>query len=541
MPAETQLLYLEPDDEITTVVRRLRESDAPRVVMVASGRAKATTSAVALRLLAQLAAEEGREVALVADAGGRALAAEAGIPAFASVAEASAEGAVPLPAAPAQRAPIHVVRGEPAPEPAAEATPPMAPVSATGLEETQAVLLPPRPSPTPVARLRPPTRGSPPQALQRVLPLVAVVAVLLLLVATGAAVAIVLPAATITVQPAPIDIGPLSYPVRPEVQPSDGEPLEATAGGEATGTRTRRVAAAGVVTFINYSDNDVLVPSGTHVSAGGSVVFETTQAVSVPDSSFFGGPGRADAEVVALEPGSAGNVAAEAIDQIEDADIDRALRERAGARDRRVINREATTGGAERELSFVRRKDVQRVIVALAADLEQQLQDLRAGTPERIYPVAELPPPEVSVPDDLVGQVTDGPYSFELTGALPNDQPYVLRADAEAAAEEALLADETATPEGTLLADDTIGVELGEATLDGEAIVVAASVTATAVPDVNTDALRRELAGRTAAEAEAALASIGPTDVELWPVWVDRIPGVEWRIRIDVLPAEPGA
>ena len=78
----TQLLYLEPDDEVTTVVRRLREADAGRVVLVASGRTKATTSAVALRLLAQVAAEEGREIALVADPGARALAAEAGIAAF---------------------------------------------------------------------------------------------------------------------------------------------------------------------------------------------------------------------------------------------------------------------------------------------------------------------------------------------------------------------------------------------------------------------------------------------------------------------------
>ncbi|HEX3220321.1 MAG TPA: hypothetical protein VHU77_09925, partial [Candidatus Limnocylindria bacterium] len=143
MADETQLLYLEPDDEITTVVRRLRESESSRVVLVASGRSKATSSAVALRLLAQVAADEGRQVALVADAGARALAAEAGIPAFASVAEANAEGAVPMEPPPARRAPIHVVRGEPepaAPElsggglPSAESV-----TTPRGMEETQAV------------------------------------------------------------------------------------------------------------------------------------------------------------------------------------------------------------------------------------------------------------------------------------------------------------------------------------------------------------------------------------------------------------------
>ncbi|HEX2195102.1 MAG TPA: hypothetical protein VHK63_09135, partial [Candidatus Limnocylindria bacterium] len=112
MPDPAQLLYLEPDDEITSVVRRLREADGKRLVLVASGRSKATTSAVALRLLAGVAAEDGREVALVSDAAGRALAAEAGIAAFPSVAEASAENAVAPEPPPAPRAPIRVVRGE---------------------------------------------------------------------------------------------------------------------------------------------------------------------------------------------------------------------------------------------------------------------------------------------------------------------------------------------------------------------------------------------------------------------------------------------
>jgi hypothetical protein len=82
MGDEPQILYLEPDDEITSVIRRLRETDASRVVLVAAGRTKATSSALALRLLAGVAADEGRELALVADGLGRSLAAEAGIAAF---------------------------------------------------------------------------------------------------------------------------------------------------------------------------------------------------------------------------------------------------------------------------------------------------------------------------------------------------------------------------------------------------------------------------------------------------------------------------
>ncbi|MGZ6213566.1 MAG: hypothetical protein ACXWMG_01280, partial [Candidatus Limnocylindria bacterium] len=137
--SEPQLLYLESDDEITSVIRRLRGADAGRVVLVAPGRSRATSSVVALRLLARAAADTGRSVALVADASTRALAGEAGIAAFASVADATSP--TPSPAEPMTptRAPIHVVRGAAAPR----SQPAKPPPPTDGLDETVAVHLPP--------------------------------------------------------------------------------------------------------------------------------------------------------------------------------------------------------------------------------------------------------------------------------------------------------------------------------------------------------------------------------------------------------------
>src|SRR5690349_6408344 len=153
--SEAQILYLEPDDEIPSVVRRVRESELPRLVLVAPGRSKATSSAIGLRLLARHANEVGRQLSLVADPAARALAAEAGIPAFASIDQAQADlgGALAAAPSPAQRplAAIHVVRGEAASPPAmpvvsgppvdAEAAPTGA-VAGPGrsrIEDTQAV------------------------------------------------------------------------------------------------------------------------------------------------------------------------------------------------------------------------------------------------------------------------------------------------------------------------------------------------------------------------------------------------------------------
>jgi hypothetical protein len=545
MADDTQLLYLEPDDEITTVVRRLREADSPRVVLVATGRSKATTSAVALRLLAQVAAEEGRHIALVADAGGRALAAEAGIPAFASVADANAEGAVPLEPAPAQRAPIHVVRGEPEPAapslPAGELT--AAPVTAPrGMEETQAVPVQrpanypvpraPAPAPTPARRPRP----ARPRAARRLGWMAAGVA-LLLLVGAGAALGVVLPSATITIRPQALPVGPISYQVRPEMRTPDAPQLTSTQPGEATGRRLRRTPASGVVTLYNYSDENVFAPSGTVVSVGGDILFQTTTEVVVPDS-FFGFAGTANVEVVASDPGPAGNVEAFAIDTIEDRDVDRALRG-PGPDNRRIENLDPTSGGEAQELHIVRKADIDAVREAITNDLRQQLAEQRdAAGEERIY-TRGAPRPVIEVPDDLQGHASVEPFTFELTGTLQDDQPYVLAPDADAAAKEAILTDEEATPAGATIDFDTVQVELGSAsTQDGE-IVVQAVVTAEAVPDFDPSAIAGQVAGRTKRDAEQRLSSIGEATVTFWPFWVDRVPSLEWRVSVDVQAVEP--
>ena len=541
MADETQLLYLEPDDEVTSVVRRLREADASRIVLVASGRTKATTSAVAMRLLAQVAAEEGREIALVADPGARALAAEAGIAAFASVADANAQDAVPAPPPPPARAPIHVVRGhdEPvAPDQPAAAVAAVAVPLASRLDETQSVPVQPS-APAPKAHPAVPTRAPArrrPRPAARSVPRAAIAALLILLLMAGAAFATVLPGATVTIHPEPVAVGPESYSVRPPVQPSDTEPLQSTMQGEASGHRTRRTKATGVVTLFNYSPAIVFVPQGTLVSFDGVVFFATTQDVSVQDSSFFFA-GSADVPVEAVEGGTSGNVPADAINRVEDDRIDRQLRQGA-PQNRRVRNFNGTDGGSETALHVVKREDVLRTRNAINRDLEAQLADLLTSDPERVYPTVDPPRAEIPVPDDLVGQVSEEPITFELTGTMPVDSTFVWRADVEAEAAEAFLADEGAVPPNTELAPETIEVVVGDAAVDGESIVVQASVTASAVPELNEETIRRQLVGMTTAQAEAALSDIGPSTISLWPGWVDHVPRLDWRIDISVEPAE---
>jgi hypothetical protein len=529
MASTDQLLYLESDDEITSVVRRLREADALRVVLVASGRSKPTNSVVALRLLAQVAAEEGREVALVADAAARSLAGEAGIPAFASVADASAEDAVALDPAPPRRAPIHVVRGDPVAPVAATSLPDAVPPSPERdrSAETQAVPLPPVPHPAP--RPRPALRGL---RLRR-LPRAALGALVALLLLAGALLAAVAPAATIVIEPATTDIGPVSYAVPVERAGSDIGEVQATLPGAATGVHTDPSPASGVVKFLNWNTVDVEVPAGTLVAAG-EVQFRTLATIVV-DNGLLGFPIDPGEETVAAEavtPGPAGNVAAEAIDFIVDDVVRGRLRGFPNNPRELVINEQPTTGGSLNEEPEVTQEDVDRVLAALRTELEQALADRLEDDPSRVYgPVAagEL---QVEIPDDLVGRI--GEAQFELTASMTYDRPYASGDTVREAVREELLADASVRPEGSEILPESVSIDVGQAVLDGSDLRVSAVVRARAARSVDRAAVIETVKGLTADEVLAALDGFGDVSLKLWPDWVKQVPGLDWRIDVQV-------
>ncbi|HEX5396891.1 MAG TPA: baseplate J/gp47 family protein [Candidatus Limnocylindria bacterium] len=534
MATEPQIIYLEPDDEITSVIRRLRETDAARVVLVAPGRTKATSSAVALRLLAGVAADEGRELALVADPLARSLAAEAGIPAHASVAEATAGSAPAVEATPARRAAIHVVRPE---VPAAAVTPPR---SAPG-DETRAV---------PVVRTRPGAARRPPPPPQRrraevrrrpAVRLVGVAVLIAALLAAGGIAAAVLPAATIRITPEAKPVGPVSYSVTPAGQQHLTGTLPLTMSAKATGDHVERTQARGTVLFQSGNPGRCRVPQGTRVAAG-KIVFETVETVVVPEGKFTGQgikPGSKSVGIVAVEAGPAGNVPAGAIDTIQDDGLSFCLRGFPNTTHRIVDNPEATSGGTETHTPEIKQEDVTALSKALTDALAEQLAaELAKHDDLLMIAPAEPEKATVEVPEDLVG--TRDQATFELSGTLAYDRPGVPRAEVETAARERLLADAAAIPDGTTLDPESIKVAMGAAMLDDDSIQVAVSVTAAAIPKLDTASIRDRLSGLTPAEAQAMLADVGDVTVDLWPGWVSRIPGMDWRVSIEVA-SEPSA
>jgi hypothetical protein len=513
MDGEPQLLYLEPDDEITSVIRRLRGADVGRVVLVAPGRSRATSSVVALRLLARAAAETGRSVALVADASTRAMAGEAGVAAFASVADATS--GTPSPAEPiaSTRAPIHVVRG--AGIPRAQAAKP-APVT-DGLDETVAVHLPPPTNRG--ASDRPPRRSRFPLWPFLAIPLVIAVA----------AAAALLPGATVHIRPATTAVTPQNFPVETAVTGHLTRDLTAASTGTATGTRLDQVAATGGVTFINWSLVSVDVPQGTQVSVGGTTAFTTVKRITVPRGKFNGQviqPGQATGAIIAVNLGPAGNVAAGAIDTVDSPTVRALLRGSPDNPNRLVSNAEPTSGGVETTHPVIQQSDVDAAVAAIEADLRQQLADALAADPDRIY--ADAPETEttsIDVAPDLVGK-EDTP-TFDLSGALHVDRAFASRADVEATASGAMPA-----PLGKTIVSDSVVVVVQSAADQGDSLLVQVSVTAEAAAVIDHEAVRQLIAGKTVEEARQALAGLGDISVDLWPAWVDRLPDLSFRIDV---------
>jgi hypothetical protein len=152
--------------------------------------------------------------------------------------------------------------------------------------------------------------------------------------------------------------------------------LEGQASGSATGdTWIAEGTATGSVVFVNMTSYAVSVPAGTQVAVGGGgVTFHTTDDVWVPASDFRGEDaylGKAQVNVVADVPGSAGNVDAAAISMV------------GGGLDGTVTveNSEATSGGSERRTTVVTAQDQENVRRQLVTDLQSRAYDqLKAQT-----------------------------------------------------------------------------------------------------------------------------------------------------------------
>ena len=524
----SSVVYLEADDEVTSVVRRIREADGDAVIVVAPGRSRAVSSVVALRLLARAADGAGRGLVVVGDTLTRSLAGEAGVMAHATLEDARRAGTAG-PAMEPTRAAISVVRG-PVPEDTAP-TMTAAPLTVTADDVTRAVSQP-RSGP----RARRPLQAR----RRRRLPIAVVTAVVALLLAVLVAAAAVAPGAVITIVPRAEPVGPITY----EIVAGDTERIAGTVNASVevpvTGTYQDLEPATGTAVLLNWTFVPVTVEAGTFVAAG-QQAFATEVDVVVPRGSLTGAgtiaAGEAEVAVVAAAPGPAANVGAGAIDTVVNESVDARLRGFPENTERTVTNPEPTAGGLDVIGSEITQADVDGAV----AELREELASLAdAALPVDAVVVSDPEPPEPVIAglDGLIGR-RDAP-SPSLRGELEWSARVVDEEAVRSAALERFLGDADAIPAGSELMEDTVEVAVAQPALDGETVRVQVRVSARRIPTIDTAEIRRSVTGATPAQVQSSLEPLGAVHVELWPGWVSTVPALDWRIELRVEGGQTG-
>jgi hypothetical protein len=344
-----------------------------------------------------------------------------------------------------------------------------------------------------------------------------------------------LPGATVTIEPATEPIDPVSY-VIDVAQP---ERVEGTARAQATVTATGTYdierPASGTVTLFNWSAFDQAIPAGTLVAAGDQA-FETVADVVVPTGLLtpFGTilAGEADVGVVASAPGPAGNVDATAIDTILSTNADARLRGFRNNDQRRVENREPTTGGVDRSGVEITQADVDAAVETLTADMSARVAAAIDEQGDAIVAQSEAAEPRINGLEDLVG--TRDQAEATISGRLRWEALTADRNEVIEAARQQLVDDPSVVPDGHALLPASVEVEVGEASLSGDAMRVDVTASGLSAAQIDGNEVAARIAGLAPADAEAALADLGSASIDLWPDWVGSVPAMTWRIEVRV-------
>ena len=575
------IVFLDVDDEITSAASRIRSAPGTKVALVVPNGSRIATSRINFRLLSREALVSNRRLSVIAgDAASRALAASAGLPVFATVAEYEAALAGPRPevdddltalvapppvsepAAERPAEPDEALAPERAPRRAKKAAPPAAtepeaavvasPVvaRATVPDATRRMAAPTRPTrpidtaETVEAGIRPPVIPS----LGRIrAPVVAAVAAIAFaVVLAGAAAYLLLPSATIALTPRHDSVEvPLTIAAdvtATEVDAANSRipalkleiPVQTSQTFTTAGRHVELATASGSVTFENYNTgSNNRIAAGSIVSTEGGIRFRTLATVNLPPANLVPTtpvtvePSRRSVAVQAVRAGPAGNVPANAIRVVPQGEDPILLK---------VNNPDATSGGARNETPEVTKAEVDKAVAAVTKELRTSFNEAIAGgagapAGAELFPTtANLGVATFTVdPASLVGKAVE---SFDLeagaTGTVIAVDPSPIRAIAEARLREQIGADHR-------LVDGSLNVDVSKGSVgeDGQ-VTYQATATASRVLIVDASQLRALVKGRTAADAAAALAPYGVATVTLWPSWVTTVTGVDARLSIDV-------
>jgi hypothetical protein len=243
------------------------------------------------------------------------------------------------------------------------------------------------------------------------------------------------PQVTVVVTPATRYIThEMSLPLAASDETGEGVPLhtlevsaQVNAERAATGRKTIGVSVAtGSVLLFNETDKAVTVPAGTQVSTDGGQVFLTQTTVTVPpvQAEYFMNvavgmrAGQQEVAVQAQKSGSGGNVASGRIRLLPQ-----------GPTGLKVVNPEATYGGADRSVSYITATDIANAHKAASTALRQKAMETlleQLGDNAYVY-LAHLSVQEGKMDSSASEDQEGTQVSVRLNGKAT--VPYILKQD----------------------------------------------------------------------------------------------------------------
>lgn len=565
------VVYLDPEDEITGAVARLRALPGGNVVLVLPPGSRIATSRINFRLLGREARRRDLRLATVsAEPAVRAISVAAGVPAYDSVDAAETglgqeEAAIASDMPATAVVPVMLATPEPAAELGSVPTPTSTPTSTPTPTPT---LTPDKSMEQTAEYVRPPRAGGrlavePPlydvgdiaeigdEGMRRhrrrspyVAPLIAVVLLVALVGIAGYAAYLFVPTATVTLRPKLLEVGPLSMTVTadPRVAVLDAAaglvpateisvPVEASDTFPATGTVVNLTAASGKVRFSSQNTFvEVPVPTGTVVSTASGIEFETTEPVTVPRANFTTHTkGTATAGVVARQRGPKGNVDAGKIKRLPQALKDLLVS---------VDNPQATTGGSRTEASVVTQDDYDAALEGLTAQLEPLLAAALADpatTPHglTLYPAtAQLGPAE---PDQPASALVDTHAESFVVKLSASGSVLAVNEDLIDQVAQSRLQQQVSA--GTTLLTATINARHAPGEVLGNTISFQASGVAQSWRPPDAEMLIGQISGKSVSAARTIMETYGSVEISIWPDFIDRLPDQN-RIRLVIIPPQ---
>lgn len=344
------------------------------------------------------------------------------------------------------------------------------------------------------------------------------------------------PTATVVVSPVSKALGPFEFELRagPDGEIAGAQTLVASDltqkyTQKATGERLEPIKATGVGRFTNRFTQEVRVVKGTIVRTRDNVRFQTTEEKVIPRSSLdilppFVKFGTVDIPIVAIDAGTGGNVAANAITITERDDF-------------AVTNPQPTGGGEIKKFAVITGSDY-----GLAAGRAEE--ELRKRANEKLEEWRKAEAPKAQLVYGPLTKVTSVTSSAGLVGGEPKEGIFEMTVTGSATAYSVPQSEPRATTITKLKQQAESDYDINEsgAVVD---VIIEPTVVENGVrwrvrgstsqhPQLKEAPLRTALAGRQFDEAQDVVAGQGLElrTITVWPGWWPRFPFFDSRLQI---------